>query len=138
MIKLPATTLAMGTYMGAPDVCKTPMPPPVGTVPIPYPNAAMVPASSDTVNKVLIENMDVVVEGTKVPNSNGDEAGVTGGVSSGSNMKEVAPKLFSSTVIAKGKKMVFLTSVSAHNGASANCPVGACVVPSQAKVLIGF
>lgn len=132
---MPAATTAGGTYFAFPDVCKTPAPP-APPVPIPYPNTAQVAASTGTVSNVVIENMDTVVEGSKVPNSSGDEAGVAGGVTSGMNMGEVQPKLFSSKVYFGGKKAVYLTCMSAHNGSNANMPAGAMVAPSQTKVLV--
>ena len=133
---MPAATTAGGTYFAFPDVCKTPAP--SGSVPIPYPNTAQVASSTSTVNTVVIENMDTVVEGSKVPSSSGDESGVAGGVVSGENMGEVQPKLYSSKVFFGGKKAVYLTCMSAHNGSSANMPAGAMVTPSQTKVLVGL
>ena len=118
-----------------PDVCKTPAAP--SPIPIPYPNTAQWTSATGFVDKVTVEMRPVVAEGTKIPMSNGDEAGVVGGVTSGSNMKEVQPKTFSSTVVFGGKKAVMLTATTAHNGASANIPAGAHIAPSQMKVLIG-
>ena len=37
---------------------------------------------------------------------------------------------------AKGKKIVYHTAMSAHNGSNANMPAGAHVAPSQVKVLV--
>lgn len=132
---MPASTKAGGVYFAFPDVCLTPAPP-APPVPVPYPNTAQLAASNGVVDKVLIENKETVVDGSKVPNSSGDEAGVSGGVTSGVNMGPVEPKLFSSKVYFGGKKAVFLTSMSAHNGTSANMPVGAQIAPSQTKVLV--
>ena len=132
---LPASTKAGGVYFAMPDVCLTPAPP-APPVPIPYPNTAQVAASNGTISKVLIENKETVAEGSKVPNSSGDEAGVNGGVTSGVNMGPVEPKVFSSKVFAGGKKVVFVTATSAHNGTSANMPAGAQIAPSQAKVFV--
>ncbi len=135
-MKLPACTKAKGVAFALPDVCLTPMPP-AGPVPMPYPNTAQLAACDEVVDMVLIENKEVVVEGSKIPNSSGDEAGTQGGVVSGVNMKEVQPKQFSSKVIAQGKKMVFFTAMTAHNGTNANAPCGNIIVPSQDKVFIG-
>lgn len=123
--------------MALPDVCLTPAPP-APPIPIPYPNIAQAAAATGTVSKVLVENKEVVAEGSKIPNSSGDEAGSNGGVVSGMNMGEVQPKQFSSKVIAGGKKMTFVTATSGHNGSNANAPAGVQVAPSQAKVLIGM
>jgi hypothetical protein len=136
MLKMPAATKAGGIYFGMPDVCLTPAPP-GPPVPVPYPNTAQVAATNGAVETVLIENKETVVEGAKVPNSSGDEAGTNGGVVSGQNMGPVEPKTFSSKVFAKGKKIVFHTATAGHNGTNANLPVGCHVAPSQVKVLVG-
>lgn len=135
---MPAASKAGGMYVAFPDVCFTPVPPPVVQVPIPYPNLAQIASTTGAVDKVLIENKETVVEGSKVPNSSGDEAGTKGGVVSGKNMDQVQPKTFSSKVFAKGKKVVMLTSLSAHNGSNANMPAGLMAAPSQAKVIVGL
>lgn len=57
---------------------------------------------------------------------------------SGVNMKEVQPRQFSSKVFMGGKKAVFLTAMTAHNGTNANAPTGLVVAPSQTKVLVGI
>ncbi|MFT3775520.1 MAG: DUF4150 domain-containing protein [Minicystis sp.] len=132
----PAASKAGGQYFAMPDVCFVPAPPPVVQVPVPFPNMAQVASTDGAVDKVLIENKETVVEGSKVPNSSGDEAGTKGGVVSGKNMDQVQPKAFSTKVFAKGKKVVMLTSMSAHNGSSPNIPAGMMVAPSQAKVII--
>lgn len=132
---LPASTKAGGTCFGMPDVCLTPAPP-GPPVPVPYPNTAQMAAANGAVTVVLVENMPTIAEGAKIPNSSGDEAGTSGGVSSGTNMGPVEPKVFSSKVYFQGKKAVFLTSTTAHNGTSANLPAGAQVSPSQTKVLV--
>jgi hypothetical protein len=86
-------------------------------------------------DKVLIENKETIVEGAKMPNSQGDELGVKGGVVSGVNMGPVEHKVFSSKVFFGGKKATFATATTAHNGSSANVP-GAQVQPSQNKVTV--
>jgi hypothetical protein len=137
MILMPATTKAGGTCFAMPDVCLTPAPP-APPIPVPYPNTAQWASADGAVSKVLIELKETVVEGSKIPNSSGDEAGTNGGVTSGVNMKEVQPKQYSSKVIAEGKKVVHLTAMTAHNGTSANAPAGVHVAPSQQKVMIGL
>jgi hypothetical protein len=134
-VMMPASSTAAGIYFAMPDVCLTPAPP-APPVPVPYPNTAQLASTSGAVTKVLIENKETVVQGAKVPSSSGDEAGVNGGVASGVNMGPVEPKVFSSKVFFDGKKAVFLTSMAAHNGSSANMPAGAQIVPSQAKVFV--
>lgn len=132
---MPASTKAGGVCFAMPDVCLTPAPP-APPVPIPYPNTGQLAAVNGAVEKVVIEMKETVVEGAKIPNSSGDEAGTNGGVTSGVNMGPVEPKLFSSKVYAKGKKVYFLTGTSAHNGTNANMPAGAQIAPSQVKVFV--
>lgn len=135
MPSMPASTKKGGSCLGLPDVCLTPGGP--SPVPIPYPNSADVSGADGTINNVLIENKETVVEDSKIPSSTGDEAGSVGGVMSGLTAGEAHFSLYSSKVYAKGKKMVFHTAATTHNGSSANLPVGNQVAPSQAKVLIG-
>jgi hypothetical protein len=130
-----AASKAGGDCMGVPDTCLTPAPP-GPPVPMPYPNMAQLATADGVVDTVLIENKETVVEGSKMPNSKGDEGGTNGGVMSGVNMGPVEPKLFSSKVFFAGKKATFLTAMTAHNGTSANLPGGTIVSPSQMKVFV--
>ena len=132
---MPASTKAGGVCFAMPDVCLTPAPP-APPVPIPYPNVGQLAAVNGAVEKVVIEMKETVAEGAKIPNSSGDEAGTNGGVTSGVNRGPVEPKLFSSKVYVKGKKVYFLTGTSAHNGTNANMPAGAQIAPSQVKVFV--
>ncbi|MBI4700674.1 MAG: DUF4150 domain-containing protein [Deltaproteobacteria bacterium] len=120
--------------MAFPDVCKTPAGSTV--VPVPYPNMGQLSGTDQACAKVLVENKETVVESSKIPCSSGDEAGTAMGVVSGTNMGEVAFRTFSSKVYAQGKKIVFHTATTAHNGSNANMPSGCHVAPSQAKVLV--
>jgi hypothetical protein len=93
--------------------------------------------ATNIVDKVLIENKEVVVEGSEIPSSNGDEAGVAGGVVSGGIMDKAVFKLGSTMVKAGGKGICYVTGMVSHNGSNANMPAGVQVVPRQVKVLIG-
>jgi hypothetical protein len=130
---MPAATKKGGAATGGPDVCKTPPSPPV---PVPYPNMGQVSAADDTVSKVVISNKETVVESSKIPSSKGDDAGTLKGLVSSTNRDQIAFKKYSSKVYAKGKKIVFHTAATAHNGSNANAPVGAHASPSQTKVLV--
>jgi hypothetical protein len=66
----------------------------------------------------------------------GDEAGVNKGVMSGMNMGKITFKKASSKVKIQGDGCVHATSITAHNGVSANVPAGAQISPSQTKVII--
>jgi hypothetical protein len=129
--------MAGGVCFGFPDVCKVPAPP-APPIPMPFPNTGQVAMALSTSTKVMIMNMPAVVQGSKIPLSNGDEAGVAGGVSSGMIMGEVDFKMGSSKVKAEGKPLCTLTAMTSHNGASANFPAGAQIAPSQTKVMAGM
>ena len=122
--------------MAMPDVCKTPAPPPVGQVPVPYPNTGMLNQATNTSTKVKFVNKEVVTLKSKIPKSMGDEAGTLGGMISGMNMGEVSFKMGSSMVKIEGKPCIYLTSMTAHNGTNANAPAGTQVAPSQTKVIV--
>ncbi len=132
-MRMPAATKKGGTAAGGPDVCKTPPAPPV---PAPYPNMGQVASSDKTVSKVVIQNKETVVESSKIPSSKGDEAGTLKGMVSQTNRDSIQFKKYSSKVYAKGKKIVFHTAATAHNGSNANAPVGAHASPSQTKVVV--
>lgn len=133
-VYLPASSRAAGQCLGMPDVCKVPTP--AGPVPTPFPNMGMCPTATGTVPTVLIENMDSIVLGSQIPMSSGDEAGVAGGVVSGTVAGPIRFMLGSTKVLAKGKPMVMITATTAHNGSNPNMPAGMVVAPSQAKVLV--
>jgi len=133
----PGATKASGTCVGtAPDVCKTPAPPSPSPVPVPYPNTAQIMQANDTSTKVKFVNMEVVTVKSKIPMSQGDEAGVAGGVASGGNLGEVAFKKGSSKVKIEGQPCVHQMSVTSQNGSNANVPAGIQAAPSQSKVIV--
>lgn len=133
---MPAASKAGGQCVAFPDVCKTPAPPAPSPVPIPYPNIGTLSGCDSTCSKVLIQKKETVTEASKMPSSKGDEAGTAGGMVSNVNRGEVGFKRSSSKVYAKGKKIVFHTAMTAHNGSNANMPAGAHVAPSQLKVFV--
>jgi len=126
-------TIQGGTLAGAPDVCKTPMPPPVGQAPIPYPNQGMPQTANPVTNKVLVCNMAALTKDSKENLSNCDEAGVIGGVKSGGNVQKVEFTGSSTKVKFEGKNAVKLGDATTHNSQNA---VGAAVAPGQTVVKI--
>jgi hypothetical protein len=132
----PATTNGGGQCFAMPDVCKVQAGP--AQIPTPFPNLGMpTDAKANTCStKVKIENKAVCTVMTVIARSSGDEAGTLGGVVSGKNMDQVAYKTGIPKVKIEGNDIVALTSMTAHNGASANMPSGAQVAPSQAKVIV--
>ena len=119
-----------GTDLGFPDVCKTPMPAPV---PVPYPNIALAPMAVKAVYKVIFGGGPAHNLSTVIPMSNGDNAGVAGGVSSGMVMGSSRAVTGANTVLLGSMPATRLTSVTLQNGT--NCP-GLRVSPSQTKVII--
>jgi hypothetical protein len=99
---------------------------------------AQAPMASQTSTKVKIENTDAIVQNSEIPSSNGDEAGAAGGVVSGGIMDKAVFKMGSMKVKAEGKGVCYQTAMVSQNGANANMPAGAQLVPSQVKVMIAM
>lgn len=100
-----------------PDVCKTPSP--AGPVPIPYPNIAQSITLSDGTTTVKGDKMMAAIKGSKFTLSNGDNAGVAGGVKSSTFMKEATWILYSFDVKLDGKNACRLTDKMFHNAENA-------------------
>lgn len=131
-----ASTTAGGTAAttGPIDTCKTPAAP--SPVPTPYPNMAQVSQARQTTTKVKIGKKPVVTISSKISRSSGDEAGTLKGMISQTNMGPVSFKKASEKVKAQGKKVVYASCMTGHNGNNANAPAGAQMAPSQTKVRI--
>jgi len=123
-----------GMQFGFPDVCLTPSP--AGPIPIPYPNMAMLPMAlpPTTSLKHLISMLPAHNMGTTVPMSNGDNAGVAGGVASGMMMGPARNTMGSVKVFTGGMPATKWLSPALQN--STNCPAGMTLAPSQCKVMI--
>src|SRR5262245_17324229 len=100
-----------------PDVCKTPSP--GGPVPIPYPNIAQSITLSDGTTTVKGDRMMAANKGSKFALSNGDNAGVAGGVKSSTFMKEATWILYSFDVKIDGKNACRFTDKMFHNSENA-------------------
>jgi hypothetical protein len=131
----PASTKAAGNCFAMPDVCLTPAPP-APPVPVPYPNTGMVNQASKTATKVKFAGKPVVTKKSEISRTMGDEAGVNKGVMSGMNMGKLTYKMGTTKVKIEGQDCIRLTSMSGHNGMSANMPAGVQVAPSQTKVIV--
>lgn len=125
-----ANTQMMGMDLGFPDVCLTPVPVPT---PIPYPNIAMGPTAIPSQVKVMIMAMPAHNLGTTTPLTNGDNAGVSMGVASGTVMGPSRHLTGAFTILWEGMPASRLTSMSLQN--STNAP-GCRLVPSQPTVLL--
>ena len=124
-----------GMHFGFPDVCLTPSP--VGPVPIPYPNMAsgMTANPATACKKIYLSCMPAHNLSTQVPISQGDNAGVAGGVASGTVMGPCKHLMGCVGVIYEGSPVTKMTSPTGQNGMSLNVP-GMTLVPSQFKVMI--
>lgn len=125
-----ANTQMSGLDLGFPDVCLTPMPAPT---PVPYPNLAAGPTAVGAVYNVLFACAPAHTLATRVPMTQGDNAGINTGVASGTVMGSSRHVTGAFTCLIGGMPASRLSSVSLQN--STNCP-GVRVVPSQVKVLI--
>jgi hypothetical protein len=96
-----------------PDVCKTPSP--GGPVPVPYPNIAQSITLSGGTTTVKGDRMMTANKGSKFALSNGDNAGVAGGVKSSTFMKEATWILYSFNVKLQGKGAARFTDKMFHN-----------------------
>ena len=84
-----------------PDVCKTPSP--GGPVPIPYPNISQSAMLAKGTTTVKADGMMAAIKGSEFSLSNGDNAGVAGGVKSSTFMKESTWILYSFDVKMDGQ-----------------------------------
>ena len=130
-----ANTQMGGMDIAFPDVCKTATPPFGQPVPIPYPNMSMQMTSVPPCPNVLIGGMPAHNMLTMGTISNGDNAGVMGGVASQMVMGPDRKMTGAFTVLIGGMPATKMTSLTGQNGLSLNIP-GASLVPSQFKVMI--
>ncbi|CAG0958721.1 hypothetical protein ARNL5_00739 [Anaerolineae bacterium] len=86
--------------------------------------------------KVKVLNQPVITKASEIPRTMGDEAGTLKGVVSGTNMDKATFKMGVTKVKVEGNDVVNLLKPTAHNGASANAPMGMVIAPSQTKVLV--
>jgi hypothetical protein len=120
-----------GMDMASPDVCLTPAAP--SPVPIPYPNMAMSEEAVPNQSVVFIEAMPAHNLSSEIPTTEGDEAGVNGGVASGTFMGPSKHQTGCNSVLFEGMPATRLTSTTMQNSTNAS---GARTVPSQTTVLL--
>jgi hypothetical protein len=97
-----------------PDVCKTPSP--AGPVPIPYPNISQAATLDKGTTTVKADGgMMIATKGSEFSLSNGDNAGVAGGVKSSTFMKESTWILYSFDVKMDGQNACRLTDKKFQN-----------------------
>lgn len=119
-----------------PDVCKTPTP--GGPVPMPYPNVAQSVTLSDGTTTVKGDKAMAANKGSKFALSNGDNAGVAGGVKSSTFMKEATWILYSFDVKLDGKNASRFTDKMFHNAENAANMCGEVQVPREAAAAENF
>jgi hypothetical protein len=117
-VGLPITTNAQGICFAFPDVCLTPAPP-SSPVPIPYPNIGQLSEATGTASTVLAGGNEVVTSNSSIPTTSGDEAGSSGGVTSGTIKGKVEFITFSATVFAEGNNIVRLSDTTTQNDGNA-------------------
>lgn len=100
-----------------PDVCKTPSP--AGPVPIPYPNIAQSITLASGTTSIKGDKAMAANKGSKFALSNGDNAGVAGGVKSSTFMKEATWILYSFDVKLQKKNAARLSDKMFHNAENA-------------------
>jgi hypothetical protein len=132
----PAATKGDGKALAFPDVCKVPSP--GGPVPTPMPNIANFSQANGTSTKVKFDGQPVFTMQSKIPRTQGDEAGTLKGVVSSTNMDQAVPKAGCAVVKVEGAAVVRQMSPMAHNGSNANAPAGFVLQASQTKVIVSF
>lgn len=129
----PVSTNMGGMGMGMPDVCLVPSVP--SPIPTPFPNMAMhAMANPGTLAmKFIIQGGMAQHLGSMITLTSGDEAGVGGGVMSGTFMGMSRATVGSMKLLIAGMPAVRLTSMRMQN--LTNVPAGIETVPDQVKVL---
>ncbi len=113
-----------------PDVCKTPSP--AGPVPIPYPNISQSATLDKGTTTVKADGgMMIATKGSEFSLSNGDNAGVAGGVKSSTFMKESTWILYSFDVKMDGKNACRLGDKKFQNHENTADLSGAIVKPTN-------
>lgn len=114
----PITTQAPGICFAFPDVCLTPAPP-SPPIPIPYPNIGQLADAQGVASTVLAGGNPVVTSNSNIPTTTGDEAGSSGGVTSGTTKGKVEFVTFSNTVLAEDGNVVRMFDTTKQNNGNA-------------------
>lgn len=120
-----------------PDVCKTPSP--GGPIPLPYPNVSHAATLAKGTTTVKADGMMVANKGSEYSISNGDNAGVAGGVKSSTFMKESTWILYSFDVKLEGANACRLADKkfqNHENTADLMGDVGPAVAVSDAEIAL--
>lgn len=127
-----------------PSVCYLPAPPvPAGPggIPTPYLNSASLANADGVTKKVFIRNKTILVEGSTIPSSSGEEAGCSQNVPPGkkglksmSNLGKCEFTSHHATVKIEGKGVIVHLTGTKHNDGNT---VGNHGSASQTKVIVG-
>lgn len=117
--------------MAFPDVCQVPTP--AGPVPTPFPNLSTSAMGVGAAPNVLFGGAPAHNLATVVPLSNGDNAGVAGGVASGTVMGPTTHLTGAFTVLVGGTPATRMTSATLQNTTNS---AGLSLTPGQTKVLL--
>ena len=123
------STFGAGMSMGMPDTCKTPP----FAIPAPFPNLGQNAMAVPAYFTVMILCLPEMTVGAMYPITNGDEAGVMGGVASGMIIGPGQCMLGSTTYFVGGMPSWRMTAMTIQNGT--NAP-GTTIVPSQSIVIV--
>lgn len=107
-----------GVCFAFPNICNTPAP--SGPVPVPYPNVAQLGDATGTASTVKAGGKAVIVSSSEIPRSSGDEAGTSGGVTSGTFGGKCTFDTHSATVKAEGKEVVRQLDQTSQNDGNAH------------------
>ncbi len=107
-----------GTSIAFPDVCKTPTP--AGPVPIPYPNVAMSSDTDSGSSTVKMDGKPIMLKGSNLKMSTGDEAGAAQGVVSSKIKGKAQFANYSFDIKVDGDNVCRLSDPTQSNMGSAN------------------
>lgn len=128
----------VNTQMGGqnfcfPDVCKTPSP--AGPIPIPYPDIASPMTAMPACYTILMGGAPAHSIAARPALSNGDNAGVAGGLISNMFMGPSQTLIGSTCLLLQGMPAAKMLGMTGHNGALPN-GIGSTLAPSQTKVML--
>ncbi len=114
------------------DICKVPAPP-SSPIPMPFPNIGALASATKECQKIFVDGMPALNKKSVIPMTDGDQAGVAGGIQSGKIMGEAKFTMGSQKVIFEGDAAVFMGNTCTQNEGNG---VGALSVPSQNLVMV--
>ncbi len=103
-----------------PDVCMSPPGPPVGPLPLPYPNTAMATDLADGTKTVKAGGNPIMTQASSISKTSGDEAATSSfgaAVVTGQIQGKAFPQSFSPNVKVEGKAVVRSLDLLTHNHA---------------------